>query len=143
MKDPTTIMTSHKNTIFLGTDICEIDRIQTIYDKYGEKFLKRTFTEGEIKYCINNPKQIASRLAVRFATKEAVSKALGVGINKIGWNKGVDWKDIEVLRNPNGGLSIKLYNKAKIFEEKLEIKYWAVSVSHSKRDAISTVIGYL
>ena len=128
--------------ILLGTDICEIDRIQAVYIKYGEKFLKRTFTDQEIKYCLKNPKHIASRLAVRFAAKEAVSKALGVGINKIGWNKGVDWKDVEVLRNQNGALDIKLYNKASKFEEEMEIKNWAVSVSHSKTNAIATVIGY-
>ena len=128
--------------ILVGTDICEIERIQSIYEKYGEKFLKRTFTEGEINYCLNNPKHTASRLAVRFSAKEAVSKALGVGINKIGWNKGVDWKDIEIIRNQNGDLGLKLHNKAKIMEDKLGITNWAVSVSHSKRDAVSTVIGY-
>ena len=128
--------------LFLGTDICEIERIQAVYEKYGEKFLKKTFTEKETEYCLKNPKHTSSRLAVRFAAKEAVSKALGVGINKLGWNKGVDWKDIEVLSVQNGALALKLYNKACELEKKLGITSWSVSVSHSKRDAVATVIGY-
>ncbi|OGI19559.1 MAG: holo-[acyl-carrier-protein] synthase [Candidatus Melainabacteria bacterium RIFOXYA12_FULL_32_12] len=128
--------------LFLGTDICEIDRIQAIYDKYGEKFLKKTFTDAEIRYCLSKPRQIGSRLAVRFATKEAASKALGVGINKLGWNKGINWKDIELIRQENGSVSIKLYDKAYNFARELGITKWSVSVSHSKDNAISTVIGY-
>ena len=128
--------------LFLGTDICEIDRIQSLYDKYGEKFLKKTYTDAEISYCLSRPKLIAQRLAVRFAAKEAASKALGVGINKLGWSKGVNWKDIELARSEKGSVEIKLYDKARNFVEELGITNWAVSVSHSKDNAISTVIGY-
>ncbi len=128
--------------IYLGNDICEIERIEKLFNKYGKKFLQKTFCENEISYCLSNPKHIAQRLAVRFATKEAVSKALGVGINKIGWNKGINWKDVEIIRGINGSITIKLFNKAAEIEKKLGINNWAVSVSHSKKDAISTVIGY-
>ena len=128
--------------VFLGTDICEISRIENIYKKYGEKFLKKTFTEEEINYCLSKPKHTASRLAVRFATKEAVSKALGVGVNKLGWSKGIDWKDVELGRNPMGDVSINLFNKAKELHTRYGIEKWVVSVSHGKYDAIATVIGY-
>ncbi len=128
--------------IFLGNDICEIKRIQTAYDKFGQKFLEKTFTENEIKYSLSSPKNTASRLSVRFATKEAVSKALGVGINKLGWNKGINWKDVEVIRDVNGAVAINLSGKAKKLEEQYGITKWEVSVSHSHTDAISTVIGY-
>ncbi|EKE04586.1 MAG: hypothetical protein ACD_20C00046G0007 [uncultured bacterium] len=128
--------------LFLGTDICEIDRIQSLYDKYGEKFLKKTYTDAEISYCLSRPKLIAQRLAVRFAAKEAASKALGVGINKLGWSRGINWKDIELVRSEKGSVEIKLYDKARNFAEELGITNWAVSVSHSKDNAISTVIGY-
>jgi holo-[acyl-carrier protein] synthase len=94
--------------IFLGNDICEIKRIQAAYDKFGKKFLEKTFTENEINYCLSSLKNTASRLSVRFATKEAVSKALGVGIKRLGWSKGINWKDVEVIRNINGALSIIL-----------------------------------
>ena len=131
-----------KMKIYLGNDICEIDRIKEVFDKYGTKFVGKTFTEFEIKYCLSNPKLTAQRLAVRFAVKEAVSKALGVGINRLGWAKGINWKDVEVVRDGNGAVQIRLFNKAKDLEEKLGINEWAVSVSHSRTDAMASVIGY-
>jgi holo-[acyl-carrier protein] synthase len=128
--------------IFLGNDIIEIERIANAYQKYGEKFLNKTFTEDEIKYAVSSSKNTASRLAVRFAVKEAVSKALGVGINRIGWSFGINWKDVEVVRELNGSINIQLSGKAKELEQKLGITKWEVSVSHSHTDALSTVIGY-
>ena len=128
--------------IFTGTDICEIERIKEIFDKYGNKFLEKTFTESEIKYCISNPRLTAQRLAVRFATKEAVSKALGVGINKLGWNKGINWKDVEVVRNSHGAVEVRLFNKALEMQKQLGIEEWTISVSHSRKDAIASVVGY-
>jgi len=128
--------------LFLGNDICEIARIEHAYKKFGEKFLEKTYTSQEIAYCISSPKNMASRLSVRFATKEALSKALGVGINRLGWNKGINWKDVECVRDENGALTIRLCGKAKELEQKLGITKWEVSVSHSHTDAISTVIGY-
>jgi len=128
--------------IFLGTDICEIDRIEALFKKYGDKFLKRTFSDDEVKYCTSKPLHTSQRLAVRFAVKESVSKALKVGINKLGWNRGIDWKDVELVRDHNGAVMLRLSGKAKILEEKYGITGWEVSVSHSKKDAIATVIGY-
>lgn len=128
--------------IFLGNDICEIQRIQDAYNKFGNKFLEKTFTENEIRYCLSSSKSTASRLAVRFATKEAVSKALGVGIKRLGWGKGINWQDVEALRDSSGALSLKLSGRAKELEQQLGITRWEVSVSHSQTDAISTVIGY-
>jgi len=128
--------------LFLGTDICEIERISSIYSRYKEKFLHKTFSEAEIKYCLSEPKHTVSRLAVRFATKEAVSKALGVGINSLGWSKGINCKDVELVRNPEGSVELRLYNKAKELEVELGITGWTVSVSHDRHSAVSTVIGY-
>jgi holo-[acyl-carrier protein] synthase len=113
-----------------------------MYSKYGEKFLKRTFTDCEIEYCISKPMNTAQRLAVRFAVKEAVSKALKVGINKLGWDKGINWKDVEVVRNHNGDVSVMLRGKALIIQEQLGITKWELSVSHSRTDATATVIGF-
>lgn len=128
--------------IFLGNDIVEIERIKLAFDKFGKKFLEKTFTENEIKYCLSSPKNTASRLSVRFSVKEAVSKALGIGIRRLGWSKGINWKDVEVVRDLNGAVSIKLSGRAKELEQQLGIAKWEVSVSHSHTDAISTVIGY-
>ena len=129
--------------IFLGNDICEIARIEEVFNKYGDKFLERTYTALERDYCLSNHRLTAERLAVRFAVKEAVSKALGVGINRLGWDKGINWKDVEVIKDDNGGVKIRLFNRAKELEKQLGITEWAVSVSHSRTDAMSSVIGYV
>jgi holo-[acyl-carrier protein] synthase len=128
--------------IFLGTDICDIARIEKAYKRFGEKFLNRTFSQAEIKYALNSSKKTAERLAVRFATKEAVSKALKAGINKIGWNKGINWKDVELVNGEYGEAFLSLRGKALQLAQKFEISRWEVSVSHSESHAISTVIGY-
>ncbi|MEW5819907.1 MAG: holo-ACP synthase [Cyanobacteriota bacterium] len=128
------------NDILLGTDICQISRVKSATDKYGDKFLNKIFTNNEINYAKQSNLSIYERLAVRFATKEAVSKALGVGINKMGWNKGINWKDVEVIRQDFGKLSIELYGKAKIIATEANISKWKVSVSHMGDYATSTVI---
>lgn len=128
--------------LFLGTDICEIYRIQNLLDKYGDKFLKKIFTENEIKYAMSKKFGAAASLSARYAAKEAVSKALGVGLNGIGWSNGIDFSDVEVLRLENGSIYLSLHNKAKFFEEKCGIKQWTISFSHGKDYAVATVIGY-
>lgn len=129
-------------SLYLGTDICELYRIKNLYNKYENKFLHKIFTEWEIDYALSVSNKIIERLAVRFATKEALSKALGVGLNGLGWNEGIDWKDVELLRDEKGAVFLKLYNKALDMSNNIGIKNWVVSVSHSKEYAISTVIGY-
>ncbi len=128
--------------LFLGTDLCEIDRVKEIYNKYGNAFLQKIFSLREINYCLSNDKMVIQRLAVRFAAKEAVSKALKVGLNGLGWGKGIHFKDIELVRDENGATFVKLYGVAKELEKKLCITDWEVSVSHSKTHAMATVIGY-
>jgi len=128
--------------IFLGTDVCEIERIHSLYNRFGDKFLKKIYTQDEIQYCLSNVKLKAERLSARFAAKEAASKALGVGMNGLGWQNGVNWQDIELIRHENGNLSLKLYYKADKIAQNLGIASWAVSVSHNRTTAFSTVIGH-
>ena len=78
----------------LGTDLIEIERVEHSIDQFGERFLHRVFTEGEIAFCLKK-KQSAESFAARFAAKEAGAKALGTGISR-----GVSWKEIEVRREP-------------------------------------------
>ena len=65
----------------IGVDMVEVERIQHSLDRFGERFMKRVFTEGEIAYCVSM-KFSARHFAARFAAKEAVSKAFGTGIGK-------------------------------------------------------------
>ena len=76
-----------------GLDATEIDRIGEAIARYGERFVRRVFTEGEIAYC-RTKRDFASSFAARFAAKEAAMKALGTG-----HSQGVFWTGIEVVRH--------------------------------------------
>jgi len=80
------------NIIGLGIDLTEIERIGAAIERYGERFLTRVFTEGEVAYCSRRRKS-AIHFAGRFAAKEAAMKALGTG-----HTPEVLWRDIEVVR---------------------------------------------
>jgi holo-[acyl-carrier protein] synthase len=91
----------------IGIDLCKISRIETVLNRFGERFKNRCFTINEIKKCdnINNK---AACYAKRFASKEAVSKALGTGISR-----GVYWKHIEIINMKSGKPSVTLKGNAK------------------------------
>jgi len=78
--------------IGVGVDATEIARIAEAIDRYGDRFLRRVFTDGEIAYC-QAKRDFASSYAARFAAKEAAMKALGTG-----HSRGVYWTGIEVVR---------------------------------------------
>src|ERR1043166_9456089 len=85
------------NIIGLGLDATDIDRIADTIERYGERFLRRIFTDGEIAYAMQR-RVPAIHFAGRFAAKEAAMKALGTG-----HSQGVLWRDVEVVRR--GGLT--------------------------------------
>jgi holo-[acyl-carrier protein] synthase len=78
--------------IGLGLDATEIARIAGAIERYGERFLAKVFTPGEIAYC-RGKRDAAPSFAARFAAKEAAMKALGTG-----FSRGVFWTGIEVVR---------------------------------------------
>lgn len=80
------------NIIGLGLDATDIDRIADTIERYGDRFLQRIFTSGEIEYCVRR-RVPAIHFAGRFAAKEAAMKALGTG-----HSHGVLWRDVEVVR---------------------------------------------
>ncbi len=121
--------------IKIGTDICQIDHIKSAYKKYGKRFLKRILTENEIKYITSNKKNLLTRLAGRFAAKEAVSKVLGTGL------RGVYFKEIEILREPSGAPKITLHKRAKQKAKEKRLAYFEVSISHERDFAIAIVVG--
>ena len=116
--------------ICTGIDIIEIDRIQNVLSRYGNRFLNKIFTPDEIQYCRGR----SPNLAGRFAAKEATMKALKTGA------RGVSWKDIEVIRASNGAPSIKLYNRALARSESLGVSSLSISFSHSRDYAVASVI---
>ena len=116
---------------YIGVDIIEIARIERAMERWGESFLHRIYTEPELRLC----RKKSSPLAVRFAGKEAVMKALGTG------TKGISWREIEILAEPSGKPLVHLYGKARDKADSLGLDTLAISLSHSKEYAIASVVG--
>ena len=117
-----------------GIDIAEIPRIEASIARFGARFIRRIFTDAEIRYCDSKANRI-ERYAARFAAKEAAMKAIGTG-----WSHGVTWKDVEVCRQPGGRPTIAFHGKAGEFAAKLGAAHVALSLSHTKDYAIAQVI---
>jgi holo-[acyl-carrier protein] synthase len=117
-------------TIKTGIDLLEIKRIQAALDRHGERFLERIYTPSEI----NAYRGRAEALAVCFAAKEAVVKALGTGIGP------VSWLEVEILHHASGEPFIILHGKAKQVAKTLGLDQWAVSLSHSEEMATAVVL---
>jgi holo-[acyl-carrier protein] synthase len=92
----------------IGSDLCNIERIESSLDRWGDKFLRRVFTEVEQAKAASRPNTRAGTLAKRFAAKEAFSKAVGTG-----FRGGVHLKDIGVVNLPSGAPTLKLTGGAK------------------------------
>jgi len=115
-----------------GVDILHIERMEHALAAHGERFLNRVFTPQEILTCAGNP----SRLAARFAAKEAVAKALGTGV----WRNGVAWTDIEVLKEESGAPRLVLHGAAAAIAATRGLATWSVSLSHDRSRAIALVV---
>jgi holo-[acyl-carrier protein] synthase len=117
-----------------GIDIAEVPRIRHSIERFGDRFLQRIYTTGEIRYCDSKANRV-ERYAARFAAKEAAMKALGTG-----WSHGVRWRDCEVVRLPGGRPAIMFHGKAGEFAARLGVKNAALSISHTAEQAIAQVI---
>ena len=92
----------------LGSDLCNIERIQGSLDRFGDKFVTRVFTDIERAKAEKRVMTRAGPYAKRFAAKEAFSKAIGTG-----FNQGVFMKDIGVVNLPSGAPTLALTGGAK------------------------------
>ena len=112
-----------------GIDAAEISRIAAAIERYGDRFVLRVFTDGEIAYC-RRKRDAASSFAARFAAKEAAMKALGTG-----WAGGVRWVDIETVSDPSSNpdhLSLRLHGRvAELAAERNAHPHLAVSRTRS------------
>src|SRR4051794_31366541 len=117
-----------------GIDICEVARVRAAIDRFGPRFLKRVFTAAEREYCESKRNRI-ERYAARFAAKEAAMKAIGTGLRR-----GVTWQDFEVGREPGGRPVLLIKGRAAEFAAKLEMKRAALSITHTKEQAMAQVI---
>lgn len=121
------------NPLAVGVDMIEIPRIARAVERWGKRFLQRVYTPHEIARCRGR----IPELAVRFAAKEAVSKALGVGI---WWRGGIAWTEAEVRSDPLGKPTLVLYGRAKERARELGLDQWAVSLSHTDEHGIAMVV---
>src|SRR5258708_11102345 len=110
-----------------GIDIAEVLRVRHAIERFGDRFLQRIFTAGEIRYCDSKANRI-ERYAARFAAKEAAMKALGTG-----WNHGVRWRDCAVVRMPGGRPTISFQGRAAEFPARFGVKYAAPSLPPTAR----------
>ena len=117
-----------------GVDIAEVPRIRKSIERFGERFLRRVFTEGEIRYCERKAGRFES-YAARFAAKEAGMKALGTG-----WSRGVRWRDIEVVRPKGQRPTIQFHGEAAAVAIRLGTKNIALSITHTSEQALAHVI---
>jgi holo-[acyl-carrier protein] synthase len=118
----------------LGTDLVEIERLRKSVERFGERFLRRVFTEGEIAYCMRK-KNFAESFAGRFAAKEAAAKALGTGISH-----GVSWTEFEVVREPGRRPELALSGRAAAIAASLGVARTALSLTHTREMAMAVVI---
>lgn len=133
------------NQLVLGTDLIYVPRLQTAYARYGRGFLSKLLTEAELAHCFsaaNKPLPIIRRAAGKIAVKEAVSKALGTGIQGLGWAQGVPWHSIEVVAQNQQAPRLLLHGKAQQAAQNLGLREWRISLSHDGDYATATAIGF-
>jgi holo-[acyl-carrier protein] synthase len=118
----------------VGIDLVRVSRVAASLERFGERFLKRIFTDGEIAYATAAPAFTAERLAARFAAKEATVKALDLA------ERGVGWREIEVTRRPSGGCDLKLHGAARAAAVEAGVDELAVSLSHEGDYATAVVM---
>jgi len=121
------------NILGLGFDATDIPRIGAAFERYGERFLHRVFTDGEIAYCTRRRNPVP-HLAGRFAAKEAAMKALGTG-----HSRGVLWRDIEVFR-VNGPPQLRLHGGAAAQAARMRVQSTLVTITHSDALAMAQVL---
>jgi holo-[acyl-carrier protein] synthase len=121
------------NIIGLGLDATEIERIAATIDRYGERFLRRIFTDGEVAYCTRR-KTPAIHFAGRFAAKEAAMKALGTG-----HSRGVLFRDIEIVRH-GGPPQLQLHGGAARRFTSLGGHSSLLTITHSEALALAQVL---
>jgi holo-[acyl-carrier protein] synthase len=121
------------NIIGLGVDATEIDRIAATIERYGDRFIRRVFTDGEIAYCTRR-RVPAIHFAGRFAAKEAGMKALGTG-----HSQNVLWRDVEVVRG-GGPPRLQFHGGAAARFAALGARSSLLSITHSETLALAQVL---
>ena len=119
----------------IGVDLVKVARIAAAIERHGERFLNRVFTPLEIVHCQGKAWR-DSAFALRFAAKEAFSKALGVGLRR----NGIRWREVEVVANPRGKPEILVSGRAAELCAAAGITYMHLSLTDENDQALAVVI---
>lgn len=114
-------------------DATDLPRIAELLQRYGDRFLRRVYTDGEIAYCTRRRDPVP-HLGGRFAVKEAAMKALGTG-----QSRGVVWKDIEVVRR-GGPPQLQLHGAAARYADAMQVRRSLVTITHAETIAMAQVM---
>ena len=118
----------------IGTDIVECLRIGRMIEEHDELFLRRVYTEREIRYC-QERKRATEHFAGRWAAKEAILKCLGTG-----WRRGLCWTDIEIRNDTSGKPRVHICGAAKDQAQTLLIADIHISISHCRAYATAFAV---
>lgn len=118
----------------IGTDIVKISRFQKAMEQHNKKFLEKIFSGHEITSTKEKKNQII-HLAGKFAAKESVLKALGMGLGK-----GISLKEIEIVNSKMGKPEVRLHGKGLELAKKMAVKNIHITISHEKEFAVAFVL---
>lgn len=127
---PAPLLSPQGVNVAVGIDIIEVERVRKVYERHGERFLRRVFTEDEVRQCRGK----VTRLAGRFAAKEAISKALGTGLH------GVAWREMEVVQLRSGRPTVRLHGNARRRAEQLGLNAFDVSIADLAQFSIAIAV---
>lgn len=117
-----------------GIDVAEVPRIRSSIERFGDRFVRRIFTPGEIAYVERKANRF-ERYAARFAAKEAGMKAIGTG-----WKHGVTWQDFEVTNLPSGKPTLRFHGVAARIAGRLKVRNVSLSLTHTAEIGVAHVI---
>ncbi len=117
----------------IGTDLVSVKRIEAVIERLGDRFAQRILTDNELIVYMKRNRSV-TYLATRFATKEAVSKALGTGIGKVSFH------DIETFHLPTGGPAVRLHSYAKRLQTEKKINSIHLSLSDESEYVVAVVV---
>jgi holo-[acyl-carrier protein] synthase len=119
--------------IGIGIDLAQAPRIAEAYRRFGQRFINRCFTQAEAKLCLSRPHPGAA-LAMRFAAKEAFSKAAGLGM------RGLAWREIEVVHDKRGKPYLVLHGRARAWADENKVKSSHLSLTDDGDYAAAVVV---
>jgi holo-[acyl-carrier protein] synthase len=126
---------AESTAIVVGTDLVQVSEVSTAMERFGERYLRRLFTDAELTYCLESAEVAPSRLAARFAAKEAAIKVLRLT------DQSFSWRAIEVVRNPGGWCHLVLHDPMRQLANQAGFVAFSLSMTHDGAYAQAVVVG--